>query len=403
LALASLLVASAAAATSPPFRRVNHEISDPAANPTRPNPLPTDPDSLVDAYCNLLTPLLKVHPQDTILRESSLYSFTIARNEYESVQLICNGGSRGLSNITVSVALNDEAAKAGLSYLLHSQEYYLAVNLSDCNARQGYRPDPLIPEVDPWYGQPRRRTTTIAVSQSAGWWVDFFAGPATPAGTFTGHITVRASQLREPLELGFTIRVRDLQLPDTSPSATSFAFWGFPDASETDMEQAVDLGLMHRVTVSNVLGWADAMSDPPDFGAFMARWGDYLTGKALPFGLGNTTVTSLMMPGGYCSHFANGSCSAANLERTVEFWRAVYDGFDERGLAGLLWDYSIDEPDAHPGAWAELKARHAVVKAVDGRLRTMATGALNAAQANNATHMIDLWVPEINEVAVKGA
>jgi len=169
------------------------------------------------------------------------------------------------------------------------------------------------------------------------------------------------------------------------------------------MQQAVDLGLMHRITTSNILGWADGMLDPPDFGAFMSRWGEYLAGRALPFGLRNTTVTSLAMPGGYCRLFANGSCSQANLEKTVSYWRAVYSGFSERGYAHLLWDYSLDEPAAHPGSWAELVARHAVVKAVDENLRTTVTTTIDQAQANNATDLIDLWVPAINEVAVKGA
>lgn len=394
--------ASAPPADSPPFRQIDFPL--PGGHSDRRSGPPPEGVASADAFCSLVTPLLKVQPQDTVLRSPEPYRLTMARNEYESVQLICSGGASGLTNISVAVTLEDDAGAAGISYLLHSVQYYLAVNLSDCNSRQGYRPDPLIPEYDPWYGEARRMTSAIADAQSAGWWVDFFADKSTPAGTYTGYVTVAAAQLQDSsIVQRFSIRVRDLTLPDTSPSATAFLYWGWTGATETDMQQAVDLGLMHRITTSNILGWADGMLDPPDFGAFMSRWGEYLAGRALPFGLRNTTVTSLAMPGGYCRLFANGSCSQANLEKTVSYWRAVYSGFSERGYAHLLWDYSLDEPAAHPGSWAELVARHAVVKAVDENLRTTVTTTIDQAQANNATDLIDLWVPAINEVAVKGA
>jgi hypothetical protein len=95
--------------------------------------------------CGLTSPLLKVRPFDappsTQRSAPPAYALSLARNEYESFQIICVGP---LSGVDVAVALPPALAGALPPPQLHSTLYYTNAegNTSDCNAKQGAWPDP---------------------------------------------------------------------------------------------------------------------------------------------------------------------------------------------------------------------------------------------------------------------
>ena len=383
--------------------------------------------------CGLVSPLVKVRAFDTpvsVLRSPPApYTFSLARNEYESFQVICVGP---LDGIDVAVALPPSLAGAAPLPLLHSTLYYAnsAGNVSDCTAAQGLWPDALVPFKDPFVGEPRNRTTAIAEHQSRGFWVDFFMPPGAPSGTFEGGaVTVSAAGLA-PLVLPYKLKVRNFTLPQTSPYATAFLFNARYNDSACNASALAygDLGLMHRVTANNMFTYAPQLQSlPPDLAGFEAQWGSFLTGRQLPFGLDNTTVTSFQLPSPFCSNFSKGGgggsssssgdysarhrhrtaiassyCGDAAVNASISLWRTLYSWASARGLAHLLFDYTVDEPQ-FTHTWKELKSRGAAVHAASPALRVLTTITMDYAVKYGVVDEIDLWVPQINDVAVKGA
>ena len=386
--------------------------------------------------CGLVTPLVKVRAFDTpvsvLLSPPALYTISLAKNEYESFQVICVGPLEGLD---VAIALPPALAGVAPPPLLHSTLYYAnsAGNLSDCNAAQGLWPDALVPFTDPFVGEPRNRTTAVTVDQNRGFWVDFFMPPGAPSGAFEGGaVTVTAAGLA-PLVLPYRLTVRNFTLPQTSPYSTAFLFTArYKDPAPNASALAYgDLGLMHRVTANNIFTYAPQLQSlPPDLAGFEAQWGSFLTGRRLPFGLDNTTVTTFQLPSPFCSNFSKGSgsagssssssssnlsarhrhrppiassyCGDAAVNASISLWRSLYTWASARGLGGLLFDYTVDEPQ-YTHTWQELKSRGAAVHAASPALRVLTTITMDLAIEYGVVDEIDLWVPQINDVAVKGA
>jgi hypothetical protein len=334
---------------------------------------------------------------------ASPFTLTAAGNEYESFQVLC--GSGPLVNVTMSVSL-----PSPLTSLLHAVAYYDAVNISDCNASPGRWPDPLIPAVDPWFSEVRNAFPfTIVAGTSRAAWVDVFVPHATPAGTYSGSVTVYSPTLAAAggsLVLPLAVTVYNFSLPDVSPYATAFGYFGTPDLNASEAETTalsyLQLGLMHRVTLSNAFDYS------PDFNTagtlnwtrFEQVWGPYLTGAELPFGLADAAVTAVQLPVPFCSQFVN--ATPACVDAQVSYWAEVAAWFRARGLEGRLFDYTIDEPE-YNGGWNELLARGAAVHAADPMLRVLCTVNMWQAAAHNATATIDLYVPIINEMDAVGS
>ena len=77
-----------------------------------------------------------------------------------------------------------------------------------------------------------------------------------------------------------------------------------------------------------------------------------------------------------------------------------------RGWDHLLYDYTIDEPNAFepaskPVAWHVVRERVGWLRAADPKLRSLVTTELNEAQAGGVQDLIDLWVPIINDINPK--
>ena len=357
--------------------------------------------------CGLVSPLLKVRPFDvppsTQFSPPPVYALALARNEYESFQVICIGP---LTGVSVSLVLPPALAGIAPAPQLHSTLYYtnVAGNISDCNARPGAWPDPLVPFIDPFVDEARNRTSVVPGAQSRGFWVDLFMPASALSGAFGGGaVTVTAAGL-SLLILPFSVTVRNFTLPQTSPYATAFGFLAHTNdtAPNSSAIAFADLALMHRFTIDNALTFAPQLSSlPPDFAGFEAEYGSFLTGRKLPFGLENTTVTSFRIPSPFCYNFSASRCGDAARNATVTLWRALHEWAAARGFAGLLFDYTQDEPYNFDGGWDELKARGAAVHAASPALRVLSTISMDMAVEHGVAELVDIFVPLVNDVAVK--
>ena len=141
---------------------------------------------------------------------------------------------------------------------------------------------------------------------------------------------VSAAGFAAPLLLPLVLRVRALELPQTSPRSTLFnACSSYPvngsalNAAQL-ATQLADLGLMHRVTLPATFDASPELTqrDPPDLQGFWEHWGSLLLGRATPFGLANTTFAgAAQLPSPWCSgQFHRLAARQAIAPRSPSIW-----------------------------------------------------------------------------------
>src|SRR5690349_24986622 len=181
-----------------------------------------------------------------------------ARNEYESFQIVVNGGSSGLSNVNVTIS--DLEGPAGqvvpqTSFALF-RERYVYVNKSSPNWGGPNQPlgaawyaDALIPFTDPSTGRPPIGATLTAVpfdvkaTANQPIWVDLLVPPTTAAGQYSGFYTVTSDQGKTTGPIALT--VWNFALPTTPSLKSSFLF------SQAGTVAAQQELLRHRISPSS--------------------------------------------------------------------------------------------------------------------------------------------------------
>jgi hypothetical protein len=169
---------------------------------------------------------------------SSAVSLAAARGEYESFQIVVNGGAKGLSNVNVSIS---DLQKAGgdtipSASLTLYREKYMQVTSSSPNWKGSNQPlppgwyaDGLIPFNDPDTGKPIKNAPIMAApfAVKAGnnqpVWVDLLVPRTAAAGEYTGSYTVTSDQgnYTGPISL----RVWNFALPTAPALKSSFLFF----------------------------------------------------------------------------------------------------------------------------------------------------------------------------------
>eukprot|EP00038_Savillea_parva_P025128 m.46339 g.46339 ORF g.46339 m.46339 type:complete len:659 (+) comp6748_c0_seq1:59-2035(+) len=257
--------------------------------------------------------LVKLRPGTTPPPFSGL---SIARNEYESFQVVVTAGAQPVTVHGVSTTF---PAGSGMSSLVHGVRYINISTQSDCNGDVGEWPDALVPLRDPFVSEPRGHfPIVIPPGNRKVFWVDVFAAPDAGTGCHSVGVVVDTGAEDNPVGASLTVTVRGFGLPSTSTRyATTYGFseqsaWNAAGATTTE-EQAnvtrryLDLGLMHRVTLNPFAGaTSDALAaEPPDWASFDAAWGAYVKptssagnngGVDTPFGLVGARLTSVQLP-----------------------------------------------------------------------------------------------------------
>jgi hypothetical protein len=143
----------------------------------------------------------------------------------------------------------------------------------------------------------------------------------------------------------------------------------------------------------------------------------------LPFGPKGAKVTSQSLPAPFCTPTAavvlphetkvaglNCSATPAAAAKQRDYWRQVYRSFVEKGWEGTIYDYTVDEPQAHEDIfgqqrWDILRTRTALVHAADRRIRTMVTAELPIVRAGHPelVSAIDIWCPVIGALDGRGS
>jgi hypothetical protein len=359
------------------------------------------------------------------------------RNEVESFLIIVNGGARGIDGVQVDVPL----PMPGAAVMLHAAHYHMCEKPSGCSGARGLWPDALVPDVDLHVRQKRNAfPLAVPARQNRIVWIDLFVPATATAGTTTHTVLVSSgygdsSSLVASLQLNLT--VLNFTLPTRPTLAGMFghgADWSMVEREHngsSDAETArlvknyITAGLMNKVSFSDFLGGGDAKmlagaGGNGTFQTFVDDYGGFIEGSVdLPFGPSPIALSSIQAPHHICSlsynkHTAEVSnCTSEEARDQTEYWRNLTERFSAKGWAHLLYDYTVDEPSCHAsehrGAgshtggpiWDVLKARAAMVRKADPRLRTLVTTTAEAARNESALDLIDIFVPIINDLFPK--
>jgi sialidase-1 len=348
-----------------------------------------------------------------------------ARNEVESFLVVVNGGRAGLTGVAIDLAAPSGPIGAAT---LFAARYVNATKPSGCSGAAGLWADPLVPDTDVYVGERRNAfPLTVPPGQSRFAWVDIFVSANATAGTTTHAVAVTAGG-------GFSARLRlrltvfGFALP-TAPSMASIFGHGADwdrlrkaHGTRSEVETArlakryLQCGLMNSISFGDFLAYgsnstlADAGAAAGDgFKQFVAEWGEFIQGAALPFGPSPRALSAVRLPAQLCSlgfdehtgTFIN--CTESERHAQVDYWRDLARNFDGKGWLPRLFDFTVDEASCHPqdGRWDVLHRRAPMVKEADPRLRVLVTTTAEAARNNSADQLIDVYVPVINYLAPK--
>ncbi len=338
--------------------------------------------------------LEKVRP-DFAVPAATTAHLDAARNEFEPFQIVVGGGAAGVTGLTATagdLVGPDGASIAAANVRLYQVGLYHVTYASNVEGAPGEWPDPLIPDVDAYFGEKRNGLPfDVAAATTRAIWVELFVPPATPPGMYTGTVTVSANGLAAT-PVAVALRVRSFTLPSTASLKSAFGFsvdtacrahhgetYCQSDADAAPLIAAYGrAALDHRVSF-----WNPYYTFPSngDFTTFDADSGPLLSGMAM-----------LRLAGAHMTTTALGTHDTNGMASTKTH-------FDAKGWKGLF-DYTCDEPPA-TCAFTDIPTRAAPVHAAG--IRTMVTTDLAKITANNLADAIDIVCPVIDSLQPAGA
>lgn len=155
---------------------------------------------------------------------SQSLTIKMAKNEFESFQILIYANGENLSNVNVYLSNFTKGSDIVNDITIYKQHYVNCSNKSRVEYATGYYPDALLPKVDRYYHE-ARNTFPFAVTNGKvqGIWVDVGTASTTAPGTYQGYVTVTASG-KSNIVLPVTLLVWDFNLPSTATYPSSFYY-----------------------------------------------------------------------------------------------------------------------------------------------------------------------------------
>jgi hypothetical protein len=224
--------------------------------------------------------LVRVGQTDGSGTTTSINLFS-GRGETVAAQVIVQAPSGGLTNVNISASALTGPNGAGIpaSSITLYREYYIMnvtgtggvpANGTNQPLGSGTYAEPLIPFNDPQSGSPlcgngaavQACNATVSAGQNQPYWIDFFVprGSAnSPAGTYTGSISVTADQGSASIPVTLTVWNFELPLQPSEGSLWSlFAPTPVTGNVNTDIKN-----LAQALMRNKVMYWSDVPGDAP--------------------------------------------------------------------------------------------------------------------------------------------
>jgi hypothetical protein len=330
-----------------------------------------------------------------------------ARNEYEAFQIVVRApDGEALSNVNAEASdLVGPAVISRSNITLYRAHYVQVVQASPGSPYPpGWWPDALIPFKHPETGQPLggrfpAAPFPVSAGQNQPVWVEGYVPTGTPAGTYTGEVTLTAANGHTTV-VPVTLTVWNFTLPKNSSVRTAFGhlwyFWnafGVSPSTGGDIEWRISKTMLqHRVTLNRpgwTLGWftSDGTALPAD--EQLQEW------------LGTLGATTWEIPSDL---FANPV--GADRAKMIRYLRTIYDYLNARGWSdrAFLYTPTTDEPGSAQD-YQEIRDFAAMVHEANPNLRVLVTEQLTPENASwgSLDGSADIWVPRFSDYNASAA
>ncbi|MGM0575116.1 MAG: glycoside hydrolase domain-containing protein [Myxococcota bacterium] len=323
---------------------------------------------------------------DPVPAEASA-SIAAARNEFEPFQIVVGGAATGVKAQVSDLVGPDGAVVPAGEITLYRAGLYEVATPSNTEGDVGRWPDPLVPDVDAYYGEKRDAFPfDVPAGEVRSIWVEVFVPKGTPAGTYAGQVSVTGEGVGS-VEVPVSLRVRNFELPSTSSLRTAFgmgwdagcvAHHGSYEACGYD--QGVEhyhtlygrAALDHRISIETLVYYYG------NYAHFDAVYGPLLGGTA-DTRLEGARQTTLRVHGG-----------------NLTAWQGH---FDDEGWDARLFDYTCDEPP-NGCAWSDIGADAPAVQ--EQGIPTLVTTGLSSVKEHDLVGDIDILVPIVQHMDDKG-
>lgn len=342
----------------------------------------------------------KVRPSDSPAM-STTASLKAGRNEFEAFQIVLKAGPNPVSGVTatVSQALTGPAGAKipAANVVLYAERYYNVGVPSNDEGATGAWPDPLVPDVDTYFGQKRNAfPLQIPASQNRVVWVDVLVPQGQAPGDYTGEIAIAIGGTQQAV-IPVSLHVGTFTLPSTSTLATGFGMgWdqpakahcpgtAFPFCTGITATTAlralyIRSALEHRITI------AETEFQPPTSANLADPVRVAYEQLILPMIKG---TASLRLPGAKLTSVFYRDTRAETIKPWLDF--AKVHGFADR----LLY-YPTDEPGAQAAQWTQFRTYSNNLHAIDSAASILITSSIQ--DAASSTGFVDVFVPVLDQL-----
>lgn len=311
-----------------------------------------------------------------------------ARNECESFQVVVTavGGRLEQVEAVCSALSHPNGAEISRDNLILYREAYVPIRYSSPRATcpPGLVPDPLIPFVNPYTGEPiqepkwgntGRVGPRFGASRFDVWpeqhqplWVDVRIPKEAPPGVYRGAVKVSARDA-DAVELPVELTVWDFTLPDGPTHENHFGGFGYVaqyhhlDADSEEFRQLEEryIRMMAEHRLNPPLPRA-LLPKPGEDGTvvFDDEADQGLTTFVEQYHVTNVEIPRAPFP----------DVLGADREKALRFYRSWYAYLDRKGWAARAYLYMLDEPnDAE--AYERVRRLGALVHEAEPRLRRL--------------------------------
>jgi len=211
-------------------------------------------------------------------------AITAARNEIEAFQVIIRApDGQALSNVNATVSDLVGPGLIDKSTLTLYREHYVPVHVQSAHVNNGWYapyspgnwPDALIPSSVPGGTYPSF-PFAVPAGQNQPVWIDVYVPKGTPAGIYTGTVTVTADGVA-PVTIPLTLTVWGFTLPDRPALASAFggydhSFWIAYHYSAGSDQQALKTNLYTALRAHRLgIGVAPDVTDVGGVDALMPQ------------------------------------------------------------------------------------------------------------------------------------
>jgi hypothetical protein len=336
----------------------------------------------------------------------------LARGEFESIQLVITAMGGNLKEVQAEAGIIEDVS--GNLFPAESitwyREGFVPVRHSSPRAElpPGMVPDPLIPFIDPYTGepirQPRWNGDRLEGSRFGGagfdlWreqnqplWIDVFAPRNLPAGVYRGEVRAWAKEVR-PVAMPIEIEVWDFELPKGPTHANHFggvsgiaSYYGL-EASSPEFKILEDrfsaMLADHRINPAV----------PPSLFPKPGEDGKALFTEDIDRGLSDFVekyrVTDFQIPGA-----PFGDPFGEDRDKVLKFYRSWYEYLSGKGWAERSYLYMQDEPN-DATAYAQVARMGALVAEAHPEIRKLVVEQTYTQDPSWADldPAVDIWCP----------